>query len=120
MGEKRKAPRARTIAVVSFKVQSARLAGGTRIKDISESGICIPSKLHFEVGSTLELEIRSDDLKVPVKTLARVVWIAPRQGKFPFEVGLDFLQLPEDVHAVLRDYVRGLIDQGQKDVSWLE
>jgi hypothetical protein len=122
MDEKRKSLRARTGAVVSFKVQASRLAGGSRIKDISDSGICIPSKVYFAVGSILELEIRSDDLSEPVKTLARVVRVVNRdKGKFPFEVGLVFVHLPIAEQNMLHDYIRRAVAQGiNQDISWLD
>jgi len=122
MDEKRKSPRIRTSAVVSYKVQAARLAGGSRIKDISETGICIPSKVYFPVDSILELEIRSDDLEKPIKVLAKVVRIANRdKGKFSFEVGLLFLGVPPDQFDILHGYIRRLIAQGgSQDISWLD
>jgi len=122
MEEKRKSPRVKTAAVVSFRVQASRLAGGSRVKDISESGICIPSKTYFAPDSIIELEIRSDDLMEPIKVLAKVVRIANRdKGNFPFEVGLIFLELTPAKRYMLHEYLCRLIAQGgNKEIPWLD
>ena len=119
--EKRKSPRIRSSALVSLKVESARLSVGSRVKDISEIGICIPSKTYFPVEAMLELEIRSDDLNEPIKIMAKVVRIINRdKGKFPYELGLVLLELPIDKRNILHDYICRLIAQGGQEVSWLD
>ena len=122
MEEKRKSPRVRANAVVSFKVKSAKLASGSRVKDISESGIGIPLKQYYSVNSILELEVRSDDLKEPIKATARVVRIANRdKGKFQFEVGVELLDFPFAKLNILHDYIQRIIAQGEdQDISWLD
>lgn len=122
MDDKRKSPRVKANGVVSFKVKSSRLAGGSRVKDISASGICIPSKSYFPVDSILELEVRSDDLKEPIKTLARVVRIAKRdKGNFQFEVGLEFIDFPIDQSYLLNEYMlRSKASETDQGTTWLE
>jgi len=122
MIEKRKSFRARTAAVVSFKVQLTRLAGGSRIKDISESGICLLVKSHLSIGTIIELEIRSDDLQGPLKIVAQVVRIVNRdKSNYPFEVGLVFLQLTIAKQRSIHDYISFLTAQGgDKSISWLD
>jgi len=121
MEEKRKSPRVRVSAQVTLRLQAARLAGGSRVKDISETGICIPSKTYYAVGSLIELEVRAEDLSEPFKVLARVVRIANRdRSKFPFELGLVFLHLPVAERDFLHEYIKRSIVHGDQDISWLD
>ncbi len=122
MENKRKSVRVTAFLVASFKVKNTRLAGGSRVKDISETGACVPSNHYFPVDSLIELEIRSDDLKEPIKALARVVRITNRNdGKFPYEVGLVFLDLPLVKRNILHDYIqRSIAQEGNKDIHWLD
>ena len=121
MENKRRGVRVRANAIVSFKVKTTRLVGGSRIKDISETGVCIPSKHFFNLDSILELEIRSEDLTEPVKILARVVRIAKRnKGKYQFEVGVEFLDSADVKQNLLQDYIRRSIAKGDQDISWLD
>ncbi len=108
--------------VVSYKVKNTCLAGGLRLKNVSETGLCIPSKHYFPIDSLLELEIRSDDLKEPIKALARVARVTDRSdGKFRCEVGLVFLDLPLVKQNMLQDCIKRSIAQGgTKDITWLD
>ncbi len=107
MENKRKSVRVTASLVVSFKVKNTRLAVGSRIKDVSATGVCIPSKYYLPVDSLIELEIRSDDFKEPIKASARVVRVTNRSGsKFPYEVGLVFVDVPFDKRNILHDYIQ--------------
>lgn len=119
---KRKNARIRANLAVLFKVKNTLLAGGSRIKDVSETGMCIPSKHNFPVDSLLELEIRSDDLQEPIKASAAVVRVTRRNdSEFPYELGIIFLDIPFDKWKMLQDYIRRSIAQGKnKDINLLE
>ncbi len=106
---------------VSFRAVKGFLRSGTRNKNISESGICLPISQHFSVGSLLEMEISSDDFKAPIKALARVAWITNHSDvKFPFEAGLEFLEISPDQRDILRDYINHhSTEDGQQGMRWL-
>lgn len=120
MENRRKSPRVKANLVVSFKVQTSRLVGGTRIKDISETGVCIPSKHYLPVGSLVEMEIRADDFKEPIKTMGRVVRIVNRNdNKFQFEVGLEFVNMSFANRNLLNSCIRHSIAHGgAQDAHW--
>ena len=121
MDEKRNRPRVRANAIVSFKVKTIRLVGSARIKDISETGICFPSKVYFPLDSILEVEVRSENLKNPIKASARVVRMTRRNNsKFPFEVGLQFLDIPIVNQSAFMDYIQLAIAQGDQSIGWLD
>jgi len=110
MEEKRKNIRVRANFVALFKPQYTRLARGSRIKDVSETGVCVPAKNHFPVDTLLEVVIRSEDLKEPIQILARVVRIVEcHNGNYPFEVGVVFLDLPLSNKNKLKEYIRHAI-----------
>jgi hypothetical protein len=122
MSDKRKAVRVRANIVANFKVKAVRLAGGSRVKDISEVGLCLPSKHHFDVNAILELEIRAEDLQEPVKTTARVVWIRNiSSSKYNFEVGLEFMDMLPAQKNVIHKFVQGVLSRGEsRDVAWMD
>ena len=121
MEEKRKVSRIKVNAVVSYRIKNIRLAGGTRVQDISELGICIPTTQFIPVDSILELEIRSDDLKEPIKTLAKVTRVVHRSGgKYQFEVGLEFVDFPRVRLNELCDFIKISLAQVNQDVSWFD
>lgn len=89
MSENRKAVRLNASLEVSFRKLKALMRSGGRIKNISETGICMPLTQQFEVGSALEMEIRSMHFKSPVKAVVKVAWVKQTNNpKFPFEAGL--------------------------------
>lgn len=107
MEDKRKHVRVCANLVVILKVKNSRLARGSRTKDISETGICIPLNNYFPVGSLLELEMRSIDLKGPIRSLARVVRIAKLDdGYTPFEMGVEFIDFPVANRRIFSEYIR--------------
>lgn len=122
MEEKRKHPRIKANVLVSYKVKTSRLLGGSHIKDISESGIGLPSKHYFPIDTILELEVKSDDFKEPLKALAKVVRIANlNNNKFQFEVGVEFLDLTPARRNMLHDYISQAIAQGvDQNITWFD
>ena len=122
MGNKRKAIRVSSTLEISFREVENDSFSGARGKNISETGICIPL-IHIPAAdSLLEVEIRSDGFKTSVKTIARVAWIVSRsEGKFPFEAGLEFLDLRPVERDVLRDYInRSAAKGGEQDIRWID
>jgi hypothetical protein len=122
MENKRKSARVNANLVVLVKVKNARMARGSRIKNVSETGVCIPLSHYFPVDSLLDLEIRSVDLMNPIKTSARVVRVVNRDnGEFPFEMGVVFLDIPIPNRNMLSDYIsRTIAQRGDRDSNWLE
>ena len=92
-----------------------------RIKDVSETGICVQLKQYFEVGALLEIEVRSDEFRVPLKGTTRVMWIRHRDSqRFPYEAGLQFVEILPADRAKLCGYVLHSLQRGGKDIPWLD
>ena len=121
MKDKRKTVRVSASLEVSFRKAKSMLGSGGRIKDISENGICIPSNQYFPINSLLEIEIHFEDFKESIKSLAKVVRITNRNNcRFPFELGLEFLDLPSAKWRVIQEYIDSIKDKGgDQDIHWI-
>ena len=107
--------------VVSVHEVDSDFVGGSNGKNISETGLCIPLTHELAVGSSLELEICSLDFGARVKAVARIAWVAPRDGKFPFEAGLEFLNLgPIDREAIQYYIAHAAANGGLQEIRWID
>lgn len=122
MENRRKHVRINKSLEVSFRKARDFMRSGARNKNISESGVCLPTAQYFSVGSLLEVEISLIDFKAPVKAVARVMWIVKKDdGNFPFEVGLEFLEILPAQRDMLRDYIKhNLPEKGQEGMRWVQ
>ena len=101
---KRKSARGCVSIKVSYRKAESILVSASRIKDISETGICIPIDLNLPLNSIVELNIPFEDFKCTIKTTARVVRVLPRTGNSGprFEVGFEFPDLPIHQRNMIR------------------
>lgn len=107
-----------TLSVAFHEVESG-YPDGSGGKNISEAGLCIPLTHELPVGSSLEVEIRSLDFGASVKAAARIAWIAPRKGAYPFEAGLEFLNLgPLDLEALQYYIAHSAAKGGPQEIRW--
>ena len=107
---------------VSFRKVKDFLSSGSRNKNISEGGICLPLYQYFPEGSLLEVEINSDDFKAPIKAKVRLVWIVKKADpSFPFEAGLEFLEIAPAEREELRNYIKNYAAEGgEQDIRWID
>ncbi len=101
---KRKSARGSVSIKVSYRKAESILVSASRIKDISETGICLLLDLNLPLDSIVELNIPFEDFKSSIKTTARVVRLSPRSGNSGprFEVGLEFPDLPIPQRNMIR------------------
>ncbi|MBF0504520.1 MAG: PilZ domain-containing protein [Candidatus Omnitrophica bacterium] len=120
MQNKRKSDRRNVSLNVSFRKMKSNLISGSRIKDISETGICIPLNLYFPINSLLEVGIRLHEFKNFIKTTARVVRISDRDNnsRYRYDVGLEFLDLPSEKRNLLRDYLHQSMTQEEYKATY--
>jgi hypothetical protein len=120
MGNRRTGIRASSTLSVSFHEVDSDFLDGSSGKNISEAGICIPLTHKLPVGSSLEIEIRSLDFEARVKAIARIAWVAPREGEYPFEAGLEFLNLgPLDREAIQYYIAHSAERGGTQGIRWI-
>jgi c-di-GMP-binding flagellar brake protein YcgR len=105
---------------VSFHEVESDFLGGSSGKNISEAGLCIPLTHILPIGSSLEIEIRSLDFGARVKAIARIAWVAPRDGKYPFEAGLEFLNLGPIDRDAIQYYIAHSAAKGEtQEIRWI-
>ncbi len=118
--EKRKAIRLSATLEVSIReIENDQLIGSMG-KNMSETGICIPLPSFPTKDALLEIEIRALDSRTSVFAIARVAWVvALDKGKFPFEAGLQFLNLRAEDRETLHGYIaRCTAPGGAEGIRW--
>jgi hypothetical protein len=104
------------------------VANLSRTVNMSLSGARVYSDERLRIGSRLEIELLAGPDEI-VAVLARVVWIDELGAGGParFDVGLEFLEVPEAMmgrlSAVLEkdeDYRRALAEIPQRDPVWAD
>ena len=79
-------------------------------KNLSGTGLCYSTKELVELDTRLELEIKLPDFPNPILMNAEVIWVrtarmpAQARGVPDFEVGIEFIGLPQKTKAVLDQY----------------
>ncbi|HEY5673231.1 MAG TPA: PilZ domain-containing protein [Malonomonas sp.] len=77
-------------------------------KNISRSGMFIATANPIKVGDQIDLQIPLPaPLSMTVKCHCEVVWKRPNSRQLPFEpgMGLKFLNLPEEIAALLQRWI---------------
>ena len=116
MEDRRRAIRKDANLRISFRKMKNYLFSGSRVKNISEVGICMPVNINFPVTSLLEVEIVFDEINTSMFALARVVRTVERNNKqnktrYRFDIGLEFLSLSPEKQNILRDYINRSMSQ---------
>jgi hypothetical protein len=83
------------------------------IRDISKSGVIIRTGQQLHVDHVVLLEL-SFDSAVPVRFMGRVVSCRPSrdQGREGYDVGVEFSDLTEQAHDVIRKFMESLKNGG--------
>ena len=121
MENRRTGIRVSATPIVSVHEVESDAVDGSNGKNISETGLCIPLTHRLPVGSSLEIEICSLDFGASVKAVARIAWVAPREGPYPFEAGLEFLNLgPIDREAIQYYIAHSAANGGTQEIRWID
>ena len=120
MDDRRKWVRLNKGLAFSFRQVNGFLRSGGRTKNISPGGLCFPLGSYFPVGTLLEIEIHFEDFKIPVKALTRVIWVIQHNNRdLPFEVGVEFLEIPPNQRDMLHAYIKRYPSEGgSSPVQW--
>ena len=107
MKDKREAVRVGARLEVLYRKTEAPLIIGSRVKDLSEVGLRVPLKTHYDVGTLLEIEIRSEVLKKSIKAMAKIMRVIHTKEKnHPFEAGLKFISLSSEQQELINQYIK--------------
>jgi hypothetical protein len=108
MGERRKAPRLKeesdvTITVVSEGKHQKVICDSS--KDISVYGARIHSRDYFPVDTLLDIDFATKSVHEKIKALGKVKWIKVIIEDASYEVGVEFVDTPDDAVRKLEDYI---------------
>lgn len=108
MDERRKAPRFKeesdvTITVVSEGKHQKVICDSS--KDISAYGARIHSRDYFPVDTLLDIDFATKSVHEKIKTLGKVKWIKVIIEDASYEVGVEFVETPDDAVKKLEDYI---------------
>ncbi|MBM4352914.1 MAG: TIGR02266 family protein [Deltaproteobacteria bacterium] len=78
------------------------------IKDISSGGLFITTEFRHKVGDELQIRFTFPALADPVEATVRVQWFRDEYsgGGMPAGIGVQFVDLPEDVVRAINQYIR--------------
>ncbi len=109
MEEKRRFVRIEDSLVVDYRVIYPPDGGGGSIsKNISEDGICLSASHTLQKSVVIELGIRVPGYSTFIEATAEVVWVKRQNDeKFPYLVGLRFIQIDPHDRDALFSYLRG-------------
>lgn len=118
MAELRKHIRVNKKIHVTYSIVNQILKSSARTEDVSEGGICIPSKLRFGRGIVLALDITLPGENKVITAEGEVVWLKEVKNlRFPFMLGVKFVSIdPIDLEKI-RDFIMRLPSQ---DIQWME
>lgn len=79
-------------------------------KSISGGGIKLPLKEELAVGTLLSLKLELLKAKKKIQFEARIVWVRPnpKDRNFPYEGGLEFINISSAERTMLSNYVQYL------------
>jgi c-di-GMP-binding flagellar brake protein YcgR len=84
--------------------RSPALVASLRTVDVSAGGARVYTDDRLQTGQKLELDLLVDEGRT-LSILARVVWVdeLPALGPAKFDVGLEFLEVPEEMRSKLSE-----------------
>jgi hypothetical protein len=108
MKERRKAPRFKEESDVTITIASEgkhQKVIYDSSKDISAYGARIHSHDFFPVDTVLEIDIATKTVHEKIKALGKVKWIKVIIEDVSYEVGVEFVETPDDAVKKLEDYI---------------
>jgi Tfp pilus assembly protein PilZ len=110
MEDKRRYIRVNKSLTIGYRPLKSFYRSGSRCKNISEGGICLPIFQSFEIGTQLELEIVSEESPRHITAIGKLVWITRKEDhEYPFEAGIEFIKILPDELDKLRVLIKTLV-----------
>jgi len=114
--ERRRQVRLSKSLLVSYREVKDYIKTGSRSIDISRGGIRLPTPRNFRVGTTLKLEISAPNNSGKLSLTGEVAWTRKTSGgRFPFEMGLRFIDISREQLPMLARICR----RSSGGVAWL-
>jgi c-di-GMP-binding flagellar brake protein YcgR len=119
MQERRKFIRINESLKVRYQVLRSFRLVTSHSKDFSEGGIRLPVIQRLQPGMVLEIEIYFPQYQKPAVATGEVVWIREIEDlKFPFVVGIKFINIDAASLNKIRNYIRS--KDSDKYIGWIE
>ena len=115
--ERRKNIRVGLGILVSYAVvDDPQKQNSTSAEDISDCGMKLPIREKLGVGARLKLQIELVKDKKTAELEAKVIWVKPTHAsrEFPFEAGLEFINLDLATRALISNCIYYNIDALKK------
>jgi c-di-GMP-binding flagellar brake protein YcgR len=118
MQERRQHIRISKFLTISYEVLDQFIKGGSRSKNISGGGLCMPLIQRLKPGTLLKLEIRLVEFSKPIVATGKVIWLSEkREAQFPFIGGVEFVKIDlGDLNRIRRHIAK----ESQSDIALLE
>lgn len=106
--EKRKFVRVPGRLQISYEVVSCQKTGEYLTKDISQGGVRFLVHDFIPQGSCLKIKLALDPC-LSCEGLVKVAWIRENTYSEEYEIGVEFISMPEDAQWHLIEYIKACI-----------
>ena len=103
--ERRRFERFKTAIDVEYEVPQCSIEGTSLTKDISISGISLPTSMKIDEGEKLELRIKLPRDSNPIYASAEVVWTQPSKSESDHDLGLKFIRINDLDKSRILEYI---------------
>lgn len=105
--ERRKYPRVYASLPMQFRPigELDKLPHETITRDLSEGGVRFRADRFVPVGTRLVVNVLLEGHREPVRSLVKIIWTRKQQYSDNYEVGCQFVNLPEDARARINRFI---------------
>jgi len=92
---------------VKFRLRNSILGASSFSEDISEGGMRLSVFQNFEPGILLDLSFAVPEKAGSIATTGKIIWHKQIENcRYPFAVGLKFVDIDSDDRCIISQYVR--------------
>lgn len=107
MKDRRRFVRISDSSQISYKVIPEEKSGEYIARDISQGGLRFFVHEFIPKGSLLKVRLTSNEKVFSFETMAKLVWIREVPRGEIYEVGVEFINLPENLVEYVINYIKG-------------
>jgi c-di-GMP-binding flagellar brake protein YcgR len=106
MDERRKYVRIPDSSQLSYEVIPTKKNGKCAVKDISQGGMRFLVAQFIPKGANLKIKLALNRMSFTFEALVRVMWISEVSYGDGYEVGTQFVDIPQKAAKVLMEYIK--------------
>ncbi|MCM8778515.1 MAG: PilZ domain-containing protein [Candidatus Omnitrophica bacterium] len=105
--ERRKYPRVYASIPMQFRPigEFDKLPHDTITRDLSEGGVRFSSDKFIPVGTRIIVNVLLEGHREPLRSVAKIIWTRKQQYSDNYEVGCQFMNLPEDARSRIGKFI---------------